>query len=197
MLDSYEKERMPVAQRLLHTTDRAFRLVVSDSWLAGLLRTKVLARIAAFAMSLERVQMVAFRTISQTGIHYRNSTLSESLQGLPNSAPRAGDRFPWLRLKLRTNGSVEDLFQKLDDTRFSLIVIGQPTPLKEALGLGDLCPIYAIPANPINDAELARAQIPQPAFYLLRPDGHIGLCGPRWETAAIKRFVSERLRLGV
>jgi 2-polyprenyl-6-methoxyphenol hydroxylase-like FAD-dependent oxidoreductase len=197
LLDSYEKERMPIAQRLLHTTDRAFRLVVSDSWLAGLLRTKVLARIAAFAMSLERVQMIAFRTISQTGIHYRNSTLSESLQGLPNSAPRAGDRFPWLRLKLRPDGSVEDLFQKLDDTRFNLIVIGQPTPLKEALGLGDLCPIYAIPANPINDAELARAQIPQPAFFLLRPDGHIGLCGPRWETAAIKRFVSERLRLGV
>jgi hypothetical protein len=137
--------------------------------------------------------MVAFRTISQTGIHYRN-TLSESLQGLPNSALRAGDRFPWLRLKLRPDGSVEDLFQKLDDTRFNLIVIGQPTPLKEALGLGDLCPIYAIPANPINDAELARGQIPQPA---LRPESHIGLCGPRWETAAIKRFVSERLRLGV
>ena len=57
LLDSYGEERMPIAQRLLHTTDRAFRLVVSDSWLAGLLRTKVLARIAAFAMSLERVQM--------------------------------------------------------------------------------------------------------------------------------------------
>ena len=51
LLDSYEEERIPVAQRLLNTTDRAFRLVVSDSWLAGLLRTKILARIAAFAMS--------------------------------------------------------------------------------------------------------------------------------------------------
>ena len=51
LLDSYEDERIPVAQRLLETTDRGFRLVVSDSWLAGLLRTQVLARIAAFAMS--------------------------------------------------------------------------------------------------------------------------------------------------
>ena len=54
LLDSYEQERLPVARRLLNTTDRAFRLVVSDSWLAGLLRTKVLARIAAFAMRRQR-----------------------------------------------------------------------------------------------------------------------------------------------
>ena len=131
MLDSYEEERVPVARRLLNTTDRAFRLVVSDSWLAGLFRTKILARIAAFAMSLERIQKVAFRTVSQTGINYRKSALSESLEGLPDGAPRAGDRFPWLRLKFQANGPVEDLFQKLDDTRFNLIVIGQPSPPEE------------------------------------------------------------------
>src|SRR5689334_18567525 len=36
LLDSYEAERMPVAQRLLSTTDRAFKLLVSDAWLAGM-----------------------------------------------------------------------------------------------------------------------------------------------------------------
>ena len=104
LLDSYEEERVPVARRLLDTTDRAFRLVVSDSWLAGLLRTKVLARIAAFAMRRERMQRFAFRTVSQTGIGYRKSALSKSLDGLPARAPRAGDRFPWLRLKLGRTG---------------------------------------------------------------------------------------------
>ena len=96
LLETYEEERMPVAQRLLNTTDRAFRLVVSDNWLAGLLRTKMLAKIAAFAMSIERIQKIAFRTVSQTGIAYRKSSLSQSLDGLPDGAPRAGDRFPWL-----------------------------------------------------------------------------------------------------
>ena len=43
LLDSYEAERMPVAQRLLRTTDRAFTLVVADTWLAGLFRTQLLA----------------------------------------------------------------------------------------------------------------------------------------------------------
>src|SRR5262245_15524311 len=91
LLDSYEDERIPVARRLLNTTDRAFRLIVADGWFAGLLRTKVLARIAAFAMSLQRVQKTAFRIVSQTGIHYRNSPLSKSLNGLPAGAPRGGD----------------------------------------------------------------------------------------------------------
>jgi 2-polyprenyl-6-methoxyphenol hydroxylase-like FAD-dependent oxidoreductase len=193
LLDSYEEERVPVARRLLNTTDRMFRLVVSDSWLAGLLRTQVLARIGAFAMSRVGIQRAAFRVVSQTGIHYRESPLSKSLDGLPHSAPRAGDRFPWLRLKLHADGLVEDLFGKLDDTRLTLIVIGQPSPPESALDIGDFLRTHAIPADPLNDMELARAQIPQPSFYLLRPDGHVGLCGTRLEAAAIVRYVSERL----
>ena|SRR5262245_7691840 len=195
LLDSYEDERVPIARRLLNTTDRAFMLIVSDSWLAGLFRTRILARIAAFAMSIERIQRVAFRIVSQTGIRYRSSALSKTLEGFPDRAPRAGDRFPWLRLKLRTDGPIEDMFQRLDDRSFSLVVVGQPSPPEQALGLGDLARIHAIPVDPANDAELERAQIPQPSFYLLRPDGHVGLCGLRFEAAAVRRYVSENLHL--
>lgn len=197
LLDSYEEERVPIARRLLNTTDRAFRLVVSDSRLAGLLRTQILARIAAFAMSRERIQRAAFRVVSQTGIHYRTSSLSKSLDNLPNGAPRAGDRFPWLRLKFRANGPIEDLFQKLDDTRLNLIVMGQPSPPEGALRFGDLLRIHAIPVDPFNDTELARAQIRQPSFYLVRPDGHVGLCGVYLDAAAVIRYVSEHLCLRV
>ena len=73
LLDSYEAERLPVARRLLDTTDRGFKLVVSDSWWAGLLRTEVLARVGALAMGRPRIQQTAFRVISQIGIHYRAS----------------------------------------------------------------------------------------------------------------------------
>jgi 2-polyprenyl-6-methoxyphenol hydroxylase-like FAD-dependent oxidoreductase len=68
LLDSYEQERLPVAQRLLRTTDRIFMLLVSDSWLAGLFRTRIIARIVARAMTVERIRTLAFRTISQIGI---------------------------------------------------------------------------------------------------------------------------------
>ena len=101
---------------------------------------------------------LAFRTISQTGIAYPNSPLSETLPGLPAGAPRAGDRFPWLRLELSADGPAEDLFAKIDDTRFTLIVIGQPAPPGGVPGLGDLLRTLVVPGDPANDRELdARA----------------------------------------
>ena len=193
LLDSYEAERIPVARRLLATTDRAFRLIVDDSWIAGMLRTQVLARIAAFAMGRDTVRRFAFRTVSQIGIHYRPSALSQSTAGLPEDALRAGDRFPWLHLRLSAQGPIEDLFQKCDDLRFHLFVIGQPAPAV-AFANG-LLRVHAIAPDPANSAELARVRIPQPSFYLVRPDGHVGLCGVRLEAGVLERYLSERLGL--
>ena len=195
LLDSYEAERVPVAERLLRTTDQAFSLIVSDRWLAGIFRTRVLAKILAFAMTLDPMRKLAFRTISQIGIRYRKSPLSETLAGLPDGGPRAGDRFPWLRIKLSPQGSVEDLFARLDDTRFNLIVIGQPSLSADLPELNGLIHVLQISDDPINDRELVRAGIPKPSFYLLRPDGHIGLAGTRLEAAVLTRYLAERLKL--
>jgi 2-polyprenyl-6-methoxyphenol hydroxylase-like FAD-dependent oxidoreductase len=190
LLDSYEEERVPVAKQLLNTTDRAFRIVVSDSWLAGLLRTKVLARIAAFAMRRQRIQQAAFRVVSQLAIHYRSSSLSKSLQTLPSDAPQAGERFPWLQLKLHESRAVEDVFKLLDDRQWNLILIGQE--VSNALSdFGDLLRVVSVPSDADNAAELARVHIPAPAFYLLRPDGHIGLCGVGFDADAAQRYLSE------
>jgi len=195
LLGSYEDERIPVARRLLNTTDRAFKLIVADTWLAGLFRTKILARLAAFALSRKAIQEFAFRTVSQIGINYRKSPLSKSLPGLPAAAPQAGDRFPWLRYRLKTDGPLENLYQKRDDTKFNLIVIGQL--LEKPLDFGGLLNVYGIASGPLNAAELARLNLPQTSFYLLRPDGHVGLCGTRLDVDAIKRYLSANLHLTV
>jgi 2-polyprenyl-6-methoxyphenol hydroxylase-like FAD-dependent oxidoreductase len=192
LLDSYEAERIPVAERLLSTTDRAFTLAVSDSRLAGLARTTVFARVVAVAMRVRRIRELAFRTISQIGIRYPDSALSETLPGLPRGGPRAGDRFPWLRLKLGANGPPEDLFGRLDDTRFTLVLIGQATsPALPA----DLLRTLLVPPDPANDRELARAGIPRRAFYLVRPDGYVGLAGTGLDAAALTGYLSQRLGL--
>ena len=193
LLDSYEAERHPVAQRLLDTTDRGFRLVVSDSPLAGLFRTQILARIAAFAVNRKRVQRIAFRTVSQTGIHYRRGPLAVMADALPKEAPQAGDRFPWMKLQLEAGGAVADLFQRLDDTRCNLLVFGQAAPpLPDMDGLLE---VHAIPITAGNEAEQARAHVPRSAFFLLRPDGHIGLCGGVVDAAAVRRYCAENLAL--
>jgi 2-polyprenyl-6-methoxyphenol hydroxylase-like FAD-dependent oxidoreductase len=190
LLDTYAAERMPVARRLLRTTDRMFSALVSERGGAGLFRTQIVARIAGLAMTIERVRKIAFRTISQIGIAYPESPLSRSLPGLPADAPRAGDRFPWLMLRLRAGGAVEDLFLALDDTRWNLLVFGGPAALR---GRGDLVGIHAIPADPDNARELERARIPAQSFFLLRPDGHVGIAGARFDAEAIERYLADAL----
>jgi 2-polyprenyl-6-methoxyphenol hydroxylase-like FAD-dependent oxidoreductase len=197
LLDSYQEERRPVAQALLNGTDRAFRLVVSDGWIAGLLRTKILSRVAAFAVNRRSVQRMAFRTVSQTGIQYRKSTLSKSLVDFPDTAPQAGDRFPWLQLKLAANGPVEDLFEKLSDLQFNLVLFGQSPLPGSTPELGEVLRTYVIPRDSANDEVLAGARIPQPSFFLIRPDGYIGLCGTQWDAAKVRDYISRDLQNSV
>src|SRR5438105_950253 len=59
LLDSYEAERLPVAKRLLSTTDRAFSLVVSDGRLAGPFRTGARPTTVAVSSGLTRVSRLA------------------------------------------------------------------------------------------------------------------------------------------
>ncbi len=88
------------------------------------------------------------------------------------------------------NGPVEDMFERLDDTRFNLLVIGQP--FKGTLGPGNLVRTHVIRDDPVNQRELARVHIAGPAFYLLRPDGHVGLAGTRLDVSAVTRYLTER-----
>jgi 2-polyprenyl-6-methoxyphenol hydroxylase-like FAD-dependent oxidoreductase len=195
LLDSFEAERLPVAERLLRTTDRAFTFIVSSRWMGGFFRTQILSKMVAFAMGRDRMRTFVFRALSQIGIRYPASPLSESLAGLPDDAPHAGERFPWLHLKFSSDGPVEDLFAKLDDIRFNLIMIGQPSLPDDPPELSGLMITHRVADDPVNDKELTRARIPSPSFYLLRPDGHIGLAGKRLNALALKRYLSGRLEL--
>ena len=196
LLDSYEAERLPVARRLLATTDRGFRLAVADGWLAGLIRTRIAARVAALAMRFPAIQRFAFRTVSQTAIAYPESPLAMTLAGLPKPAPRAGDRFPWLHLKLAKDGPPVDLFQALDDRHFHLLLFGQPAPDDvAALGFGNLLQVHAVPADAANTAALARVKLPPRAFYLNRPDGHVAICGTGFHAAAVRHYAETVLGL--
>jgi 2-polyprenyl-6-methoxyphenol hydroxylase-like FAD-dependent oxidoreductase len=193
LLDSYEAERQPIAHRLLETTDRAFRLVVSGSAWAGLLRTQVLARIMAFVANRPAMQKIAFRTVSQIAIHYRRSPLSGAAGALPQRAPQSGDRFPWMKLQLEVGASVHDLFEALDDRHFNLLVFGQAAPALP--DMDGLLRVRAIPITAGNAAEQARVHVPPASFFLLRPDGHIGLCGRAVDAGVLRRYFAGQLRL--
>jgi len=180
-----------VARRLLRTTDRAFTLVVSESPIAALMRTRVVARIAAFAMRFQRARRVAFHTLSQIGIRYRTSALSQTLVDVPKAAPQAGDRFPWLHLVFSAGETPEDVFQRMDDTRFNLLIFGD-APVSLPPGLSSSVAAHTFRRDPRNDAALASRQIAWPSFFLVRPDGHIALAGRHLESSQLEAYFADR-----
>jgi hypothetical protein len=187
LLDTYAIEREPVAKRLLETTDRLFSFIVSDQWVSKMLRTRVIAHIPALVMRFDAARKLAFSVISQLGISYRQSPLSQTNAGLPDDAPRAGDRFPWMKLSFTPNAPTEDLFAKLDDTRFNLIVFGQqPNDVRTDWPIA----VHEIPEVPNNVAAMARAGIRAPCYFLLRPDGYIGLAGVRMQGEDVAHYLA-------
>src|SRR5439155_1039213 len=103
LVHSYEDERLPVANHLLKRTDRLFSIVVSDNWLVGLIRTRIMPKIMGLALRTAAVQRLFFRTISQTGIRYRTSPLSQALAGLPDAG--AVTRYASERLHVDLKGA--------------------------------------------------------------------------------------------
>ena len=165
--------------------------------MGGVLRTRILPNVAALAMKPHFVRRLAFLTLSQIGIEYRASSLSHTGAGVAKKAPAAGDRFPWLQLTFADDSRREDLFERLDDTKFNLLVIGQPAPPTDRLELGDLLATHVVPLEGENARVLAAVSITAPACYLLRPDGHIGLAATTFDEAELIRWFSScRLNLG-
>src|SRR6266516_1787529 len=91
LLDSYEPERIAFARRLVATTDQAFTGVTSDGAIARRVRLNIVPAVAPAVFAFRAARRFMFRTISQTSVHYRGSSLSQGRAG----GIHGGDRLPW------------------------------------------------------------------------------------------------------
>jgi 2-polyprenyl-6-methoxyphenol hydroxylase-like FAD-dependent oxidoreductase len=165
LLETYELERIGFARRLVATTDRVFTFVTRQGPVARRVRTKVVPRIVPLLVKFPPVPHFMFRTVSQTGISYRDSTLSEGAAG----AVHGGDRLPWVRTSPN-----EDNFIPLTSLSWQVHIYGEPQRgVAEACSELQLaCHVFAwIP-------EMGRAGFKRGSLYLVRPDGHVALADP-------------------
>src|SRR5947207_9625664 len=88
LLDSYEPERIAFARRLVATTDQVFTGVTSDGPIARRVRLDIVPAVLPLLFRLAAARRFMFRTISQTAVTYRGSSLSEGSAG----AVHGGDR---------------------------------------------------------------------------------------------------------
>jgi hypothetical protein len=125
-----------------------------------------------------------FRTVSQTAISYRGSSLSEGTSG----AVGAGDRLPWVR---QATGDTDN-FAPLTSLDWQVHVYGQATPEIVAA-----CKERSVPLHVFSwREECGRAGLARDALYLVRPDGYVGLTDAEARPATLMSYLDRRkLRL--
>ena len=158
---------------------------------AGLLRTRVLARIAAFAMRRERVRA------ARVPHHLADR------HPLPRQPAVADAR----RAARRTRRAPATAFRgcgcaSRPTVRWRTCSTARRHALQPA---GDRagsrrrrcrqvtrCASSLIPDDADQRSRTRAPWHPQPSFYLLRPDGHIALAGTRLQEGEVQRYLSER-----
>lgn len=186
LLDTYEAERWPVGRFLLRYTDRVFGAItraMSPGRVASWAREWVMPRILPDLMTNSWLRTAAFRFVSELGIRYRRSPLSE--EGAPRlgNGLRAGDRLPDTRLTM--GGSAVSLQRAVIGPHFTLLVCGDGHPqheevaelLDEYSGALEIrrCSLQADVGALVDTSgsTLDLLDGRQGAHYLVRPDGYV------------------------
>jgi 2-polyprenyl-6-methoxyphenol hydroxylase-like FAD-dependent oxidoreductase len=180
LLDTYEPERIAFARRLVATTDRAFTAVTSSGALARLVRLHIVPFLLAPIYRLTAARRLMFRTVSQTAVNYRESSLSQGHAGTVHG----GDRLPWVKSAL--NGS--DNFAVLSSLAWQVHVYGEASSEIRKLCDERGLPLHVFPWH----AEVGRTGLQRNAVYLVRPDGYVALADRGGGAAAITSYLDSR-----
>jgi len=179
LLDTYEPERIGFARRLVATTDRVFSIVTDQGPIAWRVRTRLVPLLARFLFRLDAVRRFLFRTVSQIGVNYRDSPLSEGAAG----SVKGGDRLPWVK-----TGPQEDNFAPLTSLAWQVHVYGEPRH-----GMADACAGLRLPIHAFAwKSEMGRSALVRGALYLVRPDGYIALADPDGDPERLGRYFLSR-----
>ncbi len=183
LLDSYEPERIGFARRLVATTDRAFVVVTRDGPIARFIRLYVVPSVLPAAFALRAFRRLLFRTISQTAINYRHSSLAEGAAG----HVKGGDRLPWIALD-PLSGRRRDNFAPLTALDWQVHVYGTPSPELAAFCDQRHLSLQCFEWRP----EMRRAGLARDACYLIRPDGYVALADRSASAARLQSYLDAR-----
>ncbi len=170
ILETYNEERLENAENLLKTTDRFFNLVASPDMFLSYFRTYIFPYVAGVAFSVDAVKKFVFPRVSQIGINYRHSSLSQH-EGDENFKVKAGDRMPYFLVDGKS------IYDKLHPPKFHLLFFSKAQGDFQELRT-ELESQYAESVDfnfvPLYPQVTEVFGTNKPFNVLLRPDNYIG-----------------------
>lgn len=193
ILDTYNEERLPFAKRLVETTDRLFNLFVSNNRGAILLRERILPLIVNQVVTHKKSGAAAFRTVSQIGISYHKSYLSQDGSGdFLKNAPLPGDRLPYVQYK--ENSKEKNIQDAVTIQHFELLLFSgsankvdtireQIKPYEKAIHITE------IPKSDETQELYKKFGIKNFGYYLVRPDRYIAYRSTTKDTTPLIEYL--------
>jgi hypothetical protein len=174
LLDSYDRERRPVARQLLAMTNLAFWAEAGTGPVPSAFRARLAPLAAPLVPALAsqpRLTAAGIRLVSQLGVSYRGSPLS--VEGTPRrrGGPRAGDRLPD---RLVTAAGRDIRLHDLLARSGVHILLDRDADRPGDLALGRFVHVHRL------------TSVPGRGLVAVRPDGYIGF---RSGTAEVRQLV--------
>jgi 2-polyprenyl-6-methoxyphenol hydroxylase-like FAD-dependent oxidoreductase len=201
LLSTYTEERLPVAQRLVRTTDRVFNLTLSQNRLLRFWIMYLAPKALALVLREKHLARLAFTTIAQIGIHYRQNRLAQhaSRGAFPRQAPRPGDRLPYVEFA-EEGGNIVNIQDCVKGAAFHLLLFPgtSVTPRVPALAavaetFASTIRVQTIPLTPTTQPLYQRLGMGQGGCYLVRPDLYIAYRSVGFNAAHLQQYLARFL----
>jgi 2-polyprenyl-6-methoxyphenol hydroxylase-like FAD-dependent oxidoreductase len=177
LLKTYHEERFPIAQKLIRTTDQLFSFVTNPNYFMRRLRLFMLPSTLRFLISNTHTRTYIFKLISQTGIRYRKSSLSEQ-NFLSEADFKAGDRSCHIS----------------PDGCFHAFILGDPRAQEQMTIMLEKYFEGKIRVHTLNKSLditsiLQDFGISRDGLVLVRPDGYAAYCAEGLDGVALKKYL--------
>ncbi len=200
ILETYQEERMPVAQRMVSVTDQVYSLITTRKKYMELLRLYAMPVFLSFILFLvnrfKGLRKFLFLHISGVGVSYRKSSISAYFPvSFLDRAPLPGDRLPCIQYF--TGTQIFNFQEKISYTSYNLLILGVrelPDKFKSmAEKYNGLIKIIVIPADPGAEDVYRQMVMRHYACYLVRPDMHIAWRSDYLDIRGLERYLQRIL----
>lgn len=179
ILETYHEERFPIARRLIHTTDQIFSFVSNRQLFFKFSRLYLVPSVLQVLSKTQVFRSFVFRTISQIGISYRQSPLSQS-EVYFEADFKAGDRY----------------CQGLHDGFFHVYLVGGAEDQDKVIAIFESyfngrIKIHTLTRHPESLTVLQSFGIFKDGLVFIRPDGYAGYCSEGLDPGHLHSYLDQ------